>query len=151
MLARLSVAIGLLREFPVYLLDKPVSGISRDIAEEIYTYMKENINRKANATIIYATHNLVEAERYADRVILMHRGKVIAQGKPDELITETFKEQSIDFEASNCTRDVLKLVEGISGISSLVELGKTEEDTCRFVIYTENPRGSLAKSNHYHC
>jgi ABC-2 type transport system ATP-binding protein len=145
MLARLSVAIGLLRESPVYLLDEPMSGISRDIAMEIYTYMKENIVRKANATIIYATHNLVEAEMYADRVILMHRGKVIAQGKPEELITETFKEQSIDFETSNCTRDVLKLVEGISGISSLVELEKTEEDTCRFVIYTENPRGVLPK------
>jgi ABC-2 type transport system ATP-binding protein len=145
MLARLSVAIGLLRDSPVYLLDEPMSGISRDVAEEIYVHMKENIVRKAKATILYATHNLIEAERYADRVVLMHRGKVIAQGKPEELISSMFREMSIEFEVSNCTREILKLVEGVSGISKFVELGETGEDSSRFVVYTENPRGVLPK------
>jgi ABC-2 type transport system ATP-binding protein len=146
MLARLSAAIGLLRDSPVYLLDEPMSGISKEVTQELYTHMKENIVRKAKATILFATHNLIEAERYADRVILMHRGKVIAQGKPEELIMSIYKEQSIEFEVLNCPPDVVKSLEGLSGILKFVDLGKVDEETIRLVMYTEDPRKVLPKA-----
>jgi len=67
---------------------------------------------------------------------LFATGRISSARKPEELISSMFKERSIEFEVSNCTQEILKLVEGISGISKFVKLGETEENTSRFVIYT---------------
>jgi len=146
MLARLSLAIGLLRDSPVYLMDESFGGISKEIVEELSSYMKENLVRKKRATILYATHDLYEVERLADEVILMHKGKIVAQGKPEELILSICKEHSIEFEVSNCQRDTLRSLEGLPHVSRLVTSIDQKENVLVITLYTSQPREVLPKA-----
>ncbi len=67
----------------IIFLDEPTSGVDpenrRDFWMQIYNL------KKAGKTILVTTHNLDEAE-YADRVIIIHRGKIIRQGEPFTLL-----------------------------------------------------------------
>ncbi|MEM3415510.1 MAG: ABC transporter ATP-binding protein [Thermoproteota archaeon] len=143
MLARLSVAIGLLRDSPVYLLDEPMVGISKDVTEELYSYMKNDIQKRMGATFLYATNNVFEAQRLADEIIMMYGGKVIAQGKIDELITKFFKEQVIEIEISNCSFDILKSIDSLPKVSKIINLTSKNELDTTLAIYTAFPREIL--------
>ncbi len=145
MLARLSLAIGLLRDSPVYLMDESLGGISREIVEELYSYIKENLIRKKGATILYATHDLYDAERLADEVVLMHGGRIVAQGKTEDIILRVCEDHSIELEVLNCSKDALRSLEGVAHVSKFVVNRTREEGTLNIVMYTSKPREVLPK------
>lgn len=145
MLARLSLAIGLLRDSPVYLMDESLGGISKEVVEELYSYIKENLIRKKGATILYATHDLYDAERLADEVVLMHGGKIVAQGKPEDIILSVCKDHSIELEVLNCSKDALRSLEGVAHVSKFVVSRTQVEDTLKIIMYTSEPKEVLPK------
>lgn len=81
---RLDVAIGLVHRPEVLFLDEPTTGLD----PEARTAMWEEISRLAGdegLTILLTTHYLEEADRLAERVAIVDRGRVVAEGTPDEL------------------------------------------------------------------
>jgi ABC-2 type transport system ATP-binding protein len=81
---RLSLALALIGKPEVAFLDEPTSGIDvagrqviRDLIEEL---------RQTSVTVVVTTHDLEEAERVADRIVIIDRGKVVASGTPAELM-----------------------------------------------------------------
>jgi len=83
---RLLLARGLVHEPRLVLLDEPTVGLDPQIRTELWTLIGELKAR--GTTILMSTHYIEEAERLADEVAVMHRGKVISRGRPVELITE---------------------------------------------------------------
>ena len=83
---RLNVAIGLLPRPPVLLLDEPSSALDPRQRQRLW----EHIDALAGAgtTVIYATHTISEAERYADRVLVLADGERLFWGEPAELARE---------------------------------------------------------------
>jgi len=80
---RLSLAIAVIGRPKVAFLDEPTSGMDvegRATTWSIVTELKER-----GTTILLTTHLLDEAERVADRVGILHRGKLVALGSPAEL------------------------------------------------------------------
>jgi lipooligosaccharide transport system ATP-binding protein len=83
---RLLLARGLVHEPRLLLLDEPTVGLDPQIRTELWTLIG---NLKAKGTsILMSTHYIEEAERLADEVALMNEGKIIARGRPAELIAE---------------------------------------------------------------
>jgi len=80
---KLSVACALVHNANVMLFDEPLIGIDPEGAKEL----KEEIVRARNegTSILISTHLLDTAERLCDRVIILRRGKKIAEGTVDEL------------------------------------------------------------------
>jgi lipooligosaccharide transport system ATP-binding protein len=83
---RLLLARGLVHEPKLILLDEPTVGLDPQIRTELWTLIGEL--RSGGTTILMSTHYIEEAERLADEVAVMTKGKVISRGDPVELISE---------------------------------------------------------------
>lgn len=80
---RLSVAAGLLHEPEILFMDEPTTGLdpqSRIALRELTT----KLNR-TGITVVYTTHDMEEADKLCDRIAIMDRGKVIAEGTSEDL------------------------------------------------------------------
>jgi lipooligosaccharide transport system ATP-binding protein len=83
---RLLLARGLLHNPDLMLLDEPTVGLDPQIRTELWSLIDGL--RSQGKTILMSTHYIEEAERLADEVALMAHGKIIARGRPADLIAE---------------------------------------------------------------
>lgn len=80
---RLALAIALLSDPPILLLDEPTSNLDVHTRHEFWAALEDL--KKAGKTLIFCTHRLDEIFRLADRVIVMDRGKKVVEGPPTHL------------------------------------------------------------------
>jgi len=80
---RVNVAIGLLCEPAALLLDEPTSSLDPRQRERLWGFIGGLAGR--GTTVAYSTHNVVEAERYADRVLVLADGELLFVGTSAEL------------------------------------------------------------------
>jgi ABC-2 type transport system ATP-binding protein len=80
---RINIAIGLLREPAVLLLDEPSAALDPRQRERLWTFILELAARGTG--VVYTTHDVGEAERYADRVLVLADGALLFSGTPAEL------------------------------------------------------------------
>ncbi len=81
---RLLLARGLVHDPRLVLLDEPTVGLDPQIRTELWSLIDDL--RSRGRTILMSTHYIEEAERLADDVALMAHGRVIARGKPADLV-----------------------------------------------------------------
>ena len=81
---RLSLAVAVIHNPRVLILDEPTSGVDPDARDTFWALLYE-LSRRDGVTIFVSTHFMGEAER-CDRVSFMHAGRVLAEGTPDSLI-----------------------------------------------------------------
>ncbi|MFN0092945.1 MAG: ABC transporter ATP-binding protein [Acidimicrobiales bacterium] len=80
---RLSLALALVGRPQVLFLDEPTAGVDLDGRRVIRELVDEA--RRAGVAVLLTTHDLDEAERMSDRVVIIDRGRLVASGTPDEL------------------------------------------------------------------
>jgi ABC-2 type transport system ATP-binding protein len=80
---RVNIAIGLLSQPSVLLLDEPSASLDPRQRERLWEFIGGLAGR--GATVVYSTHNVGEAERYADRVLVLVDGELLFTGTPAEL------------------------------------------------------------------
>lgn len=80
---RANLCLALLHEPPILILDEPTSGLDpfsvKIMREQILEF------RKAGKTILITTHDIQEAQTICDRILIMNKGKIIADANPDTL------------------------------------------------------------------
>jgi len=81
---RLNLACGIVHRPAVLMLDEPTVGVDLQSREQILTLVRRCAD--AGAAVIYSTHYMEEAERICDRVLLIDRGKLIADGTVEQLV-----------------------------------------------------------------
>lgn len=84
MKARLSFARALINDAPILLLDEPTLGLDPPSARKIRGLVKTLAKEKRRA-VLYTTHNMFEAEIVCDRILLINKGMIVAEGTPEEL------------------------------------------------------------------
>jgi ABC-2 type transport system ATP-binding protein len=82
---RVSLAKALLNEPELLMLDEPTASLDPDTADWVRSKL-DLYRRGRAATIVLASHNMAEVERLADRVIMLEKGRIIADETPAELI-----------------------------------------------------------------
>ncbi len=80
---RLEIARGLMHSPEVLFLDEPTLGLDPQTRRHIWEYIKK-LNGEG-VTVLLTTHYMEEADALADRVMIMDRGKIVAEGKPSAL------------------------------------------------------------------
>jgi ABC-2 type transport system ATP-binding protein len=80
---RLALAVALAHNPPVVFLDEPTAGLDVPSRNELHSLMHEL--KTDGTTIILATHDMAEAEKMADRVAILLRGRIVDTGTPREL------------------------------------------------------------------
>ncbi|MDU7670503.1 MAG: ribosome-associated ATPase/putative transporter RbbA, partial [Escherichia coli] len=81
---RLSLAVAVIHRPEMLILDEPTSGVD-PVARDMFWQLMVDLSRQDKVTIFISTHFMNEAER-CDRISLMHAGKVLASGTPQELV-----------------------------------------------------------------
>jgi len=85
------IAMTVAQGTPLLLLDEPTSALDLGHQIEVLELIRE-LARKGR-TVVMVIHDLPSACRYADHLIAMRNGEIIAEGKPAEVVTETLVEQ----------------------------------------------------------
>ena len=80
---RLRFALALLPEPDLLILDEPTAGMDVGARREFWSTMHCEADR--GRTVIFATHYLEEAEEFADRIVMLSEGRVVADGPTDEI------------------------------------------------------------------
>jgi len=94
---RVNIAIGLIADPAVLLLDEPSTALDPRQRERLWEFVGGLTAR--GTSIVYSTHIVQEAERYADRVLVLADGELIFTGTPRELEAESGA-SGVDFEAA---------------------------------------------------
>jgi ABC-2 type transport system ATP-binding protein len=94
---RVNVAIGVLAEPEVLLLDEPTAALDPRQREVLWEFVLRMAGE--GTTVLYATHNVQEAERYADRVVVLADGERLFAGSPREL-ERVVGAAGLDFESA---------------------------------------------------
>ncbi len=87
---RLLLAIALINDPKIIFLDEPTTGLDPQ-ARRNFWQLIERI-KKRGTTVVLSTHYMDEAYQLCDRIIIMDRGRIIADGSPDQLLSEHFEE-----------------------------------------------------------
>jgi ABC-2 type transport system ATP-binding protein len=95
---RVNIAVGLLSEPPVILLDEPSSSLDPRQRVVLWDFVGGLADR--GTTVVYSTHNVGEAEQYADRVLVLADGELLFTGAPAELRAVGDPDGTGSFEAA---------------------------------------------------
>jgi len=143
---RLDLASGLLHEPELLVLDEPTVGLDIESRSVIWGLLKELRNNET--TILLSSHYLEEVDELADEMAIIDKGKVIANGKPDELkkelggdrVTLRVREFSNEIEAES----VRKLIKNINGVSNVV-VNKKQGYSLNFLIKSNDVISNLSE------
>lgn len=100
---RASIARCLIHDPQVYIFDEPTLGLDILSSAAIIEFMRKE--REKGKTILYSTHYMEEAEFLCDRIIMIHRGKIISEGTPGTLKEHTGKGNLRDVFAELIVRE----------------------------------------------
>jgi ABC-2 type transport system ATP-binding protein len=86
---RFQIAKALVHDPKILILDEPTAGVDVELRHELWKYFKEL--HKAGKTILLTTHYIEEAEMLCDKVAIIDKGKVIKEGSPKSLTSQSGK------------------------------------------------------------
>ena len=86
MMRRLVLARALINDPELLILDEPTTGLDPQSRHQVWERLEEL--RAKGLSILVTTHNMDEASRLCDRLIIVDHGKILVQGKPSDLIRE---------------------------------------------------------------
>ncbi len=96
---RAFLGMALARQTPIMLLDEPTTFL--DIAHQVEVLdLVRALNRDEGRTVVMVLHDLSQACRYADHLVVMHQGRVVATGSPREVVTPGLVRDVFGIEAA---------------------------------------------------
>ena len=110
---KIAIARTLMHQPKVLFFDEPTAALDPESARTVRDYLLELI-RQEGRTILLCTHNLHEAERLCDRVGLISRGRLLAHGKPRQLLGADQHHTTLRLRA--LSPDLVAAVEKIDGV-----------------------------------
>ena len=117
---RLALGCAVLHEPPILFLDEPTSGVDPASRRQFWNLIYELAGQ--GVTIFVTTHYMDEAE-YCDRIGLIYRGELIAEGTPEQLKNEWMQEDVLDLQCDR-PQDAMALIETLPGVKEVALFGK---------------------------
>ena len=117
---RVGIAQALIHDPSVLILDEPTSGLDPSQIVEIRQLIRKICTNK---TVLLSTHIMQEAEAVCDRIIILNRGKIIADDTPSNiktLMSSKVRKVLVEF-AENITPEVLMKIPGVSKVEAISE------------------------------
>ena len=113
---RLNIACALVHDPDVLLLDEPTAGVDPQSRNAIFDNLEAL--KRAGKALVYTTHYMEEAERLADRIVIIDHGKVVASGTLAELLRVLPAAQTLAIDIEG-TPDIaaLQRIEGVKQVT----------------------------------
>jgi lipooligosaccharide transport system ATP-binding protein len=95
---RLAIARSLINEPTILVLDEPTTGLDPQARHLVWQKLRQLQGR--GVTMLLSTHNMDEAAHLCDRIVIMHLGRILAEGTPAELITHHVGDRVMELRLS---------------------------------------------------
>ncbi|WP_434303837.1 energy-coupling factor transporter ATPase [Clostridium botulinum] len=105
---RVAIAGVVAMEPKILILDEPTAGLDPKARDDIYSKIQA-LRKEYNMTIILVSHSMEDVAKFADKILVMHKGKCVLQGKPCEVFKEINALESIGLAAPEVTYLVQRL------------------------------------------
>lgn len=113
---RVWIAMALAQQTDILLLDEPTTYLDITYQIEILDLLTD-LNKKRGTTIVMVLHDINLSARYADYIFAVYQGKLVSQGKPNEIITESLIKKVFDL-------DCFVMKDPVSGSPFIVPKGR---------------------------
>ena len=123
LLRRLNIACGIAHKPKLIFLDEPTVAVDPQSRNNILDGIKKL--RDDGATIVYTTHYMEEVEMICDRIIILDKGKILAEGTTDELKSLAKLEEKITLEVKKISPKVVDEIKTFKTVDSVMENGNT--------------------------
>ncbi len=121
LLRRLNIACGIAHKPKLIFLDEPTVAVDPQSRNNILDGIKKL--RDDGATIVYTTHYMEEVEMICDRIIILDKGKILAEGTTDELKSLAKLEEKITLEVKKISSKVVDEIKAFKTVDSVIENG----------------------------
>lgn len=126
---RVGIAQALLHDPAVLILDEPTSGLDPNQLADIRQLIREVSREK---TVLFSTHIMQEVEAICDRAVIIHSGRIVADNKLDDLISDkTVNKLTAEFSAPVA----ISVFTDLPGIDSISITQGTDEHALKFELY----------------
>jgi cobalt transport protein ATP-binding subunit len=134
---RVAIAGVLAMEPKVILLDEPTSGLDPRGASLVMRLLRK-LNRERGTTMLMATHDVELVPLFSDRVAIMNKGKIIAEGPPGKVFanTDMIREVELRLPRIGHLIEILQKKEGINFQEMPLTIGEARRELVRFVRRT---------------
>lgn len=128
---RVGLAQALLGNPPVLILDEPTVGLDPKQIIEVRNLIK---SLGKNHTVILSSHILPEVQAVADRILIVNRGNLVADGTPFELEHSMSAEHHLTARIEGAAEEVEKAVSGMQGVRGVQNFGEKEPGVYEYEI-----------------
>ena len=120
---RVALARAIIAEHPICLMDEPLSNLDARLRHDMRIEIHA-LQRRLGMTVVYVTHDQVEAMSMADHIILMRDGRIEQEGDPEELYSRPVSTFAAEFIGTP-PMNLLELVDGAGGAAIAGGDGRT--------------------------
>ena len=135
---RVLIARGLVGNPDLVVLDEPTTGLDPQARINLWDRMRDL--KRRNATLILTTHYMDEAEQLCDTLVIMDKGKIVAEGAPRDLIKQHVSTHVVEVGL----KEAGKLPEQATELQSMAKRFDVHHD--RFLLYVDNGEEVVGKA-----
>ena len=134
---RVGLAHAMMNDPEILILDEPTQGLDPNQIVEIRNIIKKIGKEK---TIIFSTHILSEAEATCDRIIIINKGKIVADGETKELKAAADKKTAIQISLIGADLAAIqKELQSVNGVDSVEKINQTEDGVLTVKAWSRSP------------
>jgi len=119
---RVGIAGVLVKKPKIAFFDEPTQGLDPEGSRELLDLFRR-LGKEEKTTILLLSHILHDVQQICDRMGIMVKGKMVAQGSIDELRHRKGEEWSIDIEAKNVTHELMHELSGLQWVKNVKRTG----------------------------
>lgn len=135
---RLDLAIGLVNRPPLLFLDEPTTGLDPQNREAVWEHIT-TAQQEARMTVLFSTHYLEEADRAADRIVVVDHGRIIADGSPHSLKQRHVGDRvTLDVSTARAAELLTQLLAQMTGVHDVTT------DGCAVIAHVDDGRSAVA-------
>jgi lipooligosaccharide transport system ATP-binding protein len=139
---RTLIARALLHDPAMLILDEPTTGLDPQARHHLWERLRAL--RRRGATLLFTTHYMDEAEQLCDRLVIMDRGKIVAEGTPRGLIERHVPPHVVELRLEGeAPAERRAAVRALEGSAEAVEVLSD-----RLLLYTRDGEGLIARAAH---
>jgi ABC-2 type transport system ATP-binding protein len=139
---RVRFALAIAGECDLIVLDEPTSAMDVETRQRFWRQMKEEVAE--GRTLLFATHYLEEADQAADRILVINRGRLLADGSPED-IKKRAGAKRMSFRLAGADQGTLVGLPGVVSLETrhdLVQIQTTDSDATLYAVLDAGYRPS---------
>ncbi|NMC05231.1 MAG: ABC transporter ATP-binding protein [Candidatus Lokiarchaeota archaeon] len=123
---RVSIAIGMVHDPEILLLDEPTTGLDISLRIQVLNYLK-NLNKKLGISVVIVSHDL-EIAQYCSRIVLLEKGRVIEFGDPEVLINKLLpcEGRAIKLEVAELNEEIIESIRALPEVKFVIKTGRND-------------------------